>query len=88
MVQNVQLYMCKYFVAICTVILLGKKNLCVCLCKVNEWAPSVSKAKPATSDGQFYSDSGEEEKDEEEGSDSSSEDSSSSSEGWFSVCVF
>ncbi|XP_027008700.2 AP-3 complex subunit beta-1 [Tachysurus fulvidraco] len=47
---------------------------------VNEWAPSVSKAKPATSDGQFYSDSGEEDKDEEEGSDSSSEDSSSSSE--------
>ncbi|KAB5549115.1 hypothetical protein PHYPO_G00063600 [Pangasianodon hypophthalmus] len=46
----------------------------------NEWAPSVSKAKPTTSDDKFYSDSGEEEEDEEEESDSSSEDSSSSGE--------
>ncbi|XP_060791705.1 AP-3 complex subunit beta-1 isoform X2 [Neoarius graeffei] len=49
---------------------------------VGEWAPSVSKAKPAASNDKFYSDSGEEDDDdeEEEGSDSSSEDSSSSSE--------
>ncbi|KAF5899737.1 AP-3 complex subunit beta-1 isoform X2, partial [Clarias magur] len=46
----------------------------------SEWAPSVSKAKPASSDDKFYSDSGEEEEDEEEGSDSSSESSNSSSE--------
>ncbi|KAM9450615.1 AP-3 complex subunit beta-1 isoform 1-T1 [Clarias gariepinus] len=45
----------------------------------NEWTPSVSKAKPASSDDKFYSDSGEEEEDEEEGSDGSSEGSSSSS---------
>ncbi|MCJ8741025.1 hypothetical protein PDJAM_G00065940 [Pangasius djambal] len=45
----------------------------------NEWAPSVGKAKPTTSDDKFYSDSGEEEEEEEE-SDSSSEDSSRSSE--------
>lgn len=53
----------------------------MCLFKVNEWAPSVSKGKPATSDDKFYSDSGEEDEDEEEGSESSSEDSNSSSEG-------
>ncbi|KAK3555908.1 hypothetical protein QTP86_029779 [Hemibagrus guttatus] len=52
---------------------------------VNEWAPSVSKAKPAKSDDKFFSDSGEEDEDKEgSGSSSSSEDSSSSSEGWFS----
>ncbi|KAK3524557.1 hypothetical protein QTP70_029870, partial [Hemibagrus guttatus] len=48
---------------------------------VNEWAPSVSKAKPAKSDDKFFSDSGEEDEDKEgSGSSSSSEDSSSSSE--------
>ncbi|XP_046723919.1 AP-3 complex subunit beta-1 isoform X1 [Silurus meridionalis] len=46
---------------------------------VNEWAPSVIKAKPVTSDDKFYSDPGEEEEDEEQESDSSSEGSSSSS---------
>lgn len=60
------------------------KYNCVCLCKLNEWTPSVSKAKPATSDDKFYSDSGEEDE-EEEGSDSSYEDSS---EGCVCVSVW
>ncbi|XP_049459896.1 AP-3 complex subunit beta-1 isoform X3 [Epinephelus fuscoguttatus] len=48
---------------------------------VQEWAPTVGKAKKPKSDDKFYSDEEEEEKEEEGSESSGSEDSSSSSSG-------